>query len=83
VSGDAKMLAGEFIVFCDGVDAALLLGEAAPEFARRGRNLARVAIETAEVAASEQSCRRALQARIETLERIVARLHRELEEARR
>jgi hypothetical protein len=83
VSGDAANLAEEFFVFCDGLDAAAELGDTGPEFARRGRNIARALVEANEVALSEHSCRRALQERIETLEGIVARLHRELDEARR
>lgn len=79
----AEDLSRDLIVFCDGIDAAAELGDAAPEFARRGRNVARALADVAEIARSEQSCRRALQERIETLEAIVQRLHGELEEARR
>lgn len=75
-------LAREMLTFADGIDAAADLGDHAPEYARRARNLARAALETAENAANEESCRRSLQQRIETLEGIVMRLHAEFDQAR-
>ena len=60
--------ARSFVDFCDGIEAAGL-----PEYARRGRLLARQLIESEEALAAERSARKAMQAEAERLREILLR----------
>jgi hypothetical protein len=68
VTHDPHRVAEDFIEFCNGLEEAGL-----PEFARRGRVVARLLIEAVDELDAERSARRAIQERAEGCEEILRR----------
>jgi hypothetical protein len=66
VTDDARQLAEEFVVFCDGAEEGGLV-----EYARRGRVVARLLLEAVDELAAERSARQAFQERAERLEELL------------
>ncbi len=64
MSADQSRDAGDFILFCDGLEAG---GQA--EYARRGRVIARHLLETLDELVAERSARVALQERLTRTEK--------------